>query len=222
VAANKLLSSFLYRIPLRKDDLEVFVSSNQREFSRKRKRLEKMVNSLDNITCHLLENRGADADDTRTRSLKAAKDCDFYIGIFGRRYSQLTQEECKSALDNNKRCLIYIMDVKAELRDHRVNEFIERELIHRISYHKFRSCKLLLEQIKKDLKSQMIQILRTGLEVITQTKKEVKNRERQFVASIYSSSSPSNKNNVLSLLETAKSDYNNEKYLPPLQILLHT
>lgn len=73
------------------------------------------------------------------------------------------------------------IDVKAELRDHRVNEFIEKELIHRISYHKFRSCKLLLEQIKKDLKAQMIQILRTGLEVITQTKKDVKNRERQFV-----------------------------------------
>lgn len=69
---------------MRKDDLEVFVSSNQREFSRKRKRLEKMVNSFDNITCHLMENGGAGADDTRTRSLKAAKDCDFYIDIFGK------------------------------------------------------------------------------------------------------------------------------------------
>jgi hypothetical protein len=108
------------------------------------------------------------------------------------------------------------MDVKADLRDHGVSEFIERELIHRISYHKFRSCKLLLEQIKKDLKAQMIQILRTGLEVITKTKKEAKNGERQFVASIYSSSSPSNKNNVMSLLETAKSDYNDEKYLAAL------
>src|SRR5439155_1955083 len=153
---------------------------------------------------------------TRTRSLKAVKDCDFYIGIFGKRNSQLTQEECKTALDNNKRCLIYIMDVKSELRDHAVNEFIDRELIPRISYHKFRNCKLFLEQIKRDLKAQMIQILRTGLETITQTKEDVKNKEHESTASIYLSPNASDTNNVLSLLETAKSEYENGRYLEAL------
>lgn len=216
LAANKLLPSFRYRIPLRKDDLEVFISSNQKEFSRKRKQLEKMINSMDNLTCQLLENRGADTDNKRSRSIKATKDCDFYIGIFGKKDSQLTREECKTALDNNKRCLIYIMDVKAELRDHSVNEFIERDLNDRISYHKFRNCKLLLEQIKRDVKVQMLQILRIGLEVTTQTKEEVKNKEREFTSNIYLSSSPSDKNNVMSLLESAKLDYNNGRYLAAL------
>jgi Domain of unknown function (DUF4062) len=201
---------------LHKDDLEVFVSSNQKEFSRKRKRLEMMINSMYYLTCRLLENRGADADNPRTRSLRAVRDSDLYIGLFGKRYSQITQEECKTALDNNKRCLIYVMDMKAELRDHRVSEFIEMELKHRISYHKFRSCKPLIEQIERDLKAQMISILRTGLGVMTQIKEDVKNKEREFSAKIYSSSSPSNKNNVSSLLEIAKLDYNNGNYLAAL------
>ncbi len=81
---------------MRKDDLEVFISSSQEEFSRKRKRLEEMINSMDYLTCQLLGNRGADTDDTRTRSVKAAKDCDFYVGIFGMRHSHITQEECKA------------------------------------------------------------------------------------------------------------------------------
>ena len=66
------------------------------------------------LSYQLLENRGADTDDTRTRSIKAAKECDFYIGIFGKQYSLITQEECKTALDNNKRCLIYVLDANDE------------------------------------------------------------------------------------------------------------
>jgi hypothetical protein len=102
------------------------------------------------LTCQLLENRGADTDDTRTRSLKAAKDCDFYIGIFGKQYSQITQEECKTALDSNKRCLIYLLNANEEEIDPSVRDFIKKELRHRISYHKFSSCKQLEEQIKND------------------------------------------------------------------------
>lgn len=175
-----------------------------------------MINSMDNLTCQLLESRGADADNPRTRSLNAVRDSDLYIGLFGKSYSEITQDECKTALDNNKRCLIYVMDIKPEHRDNRVSEFIERELKHRISYHKFRSCKLLMDQIRRDLKAQMVLILRTGLDVMTQRKEEIKNREQEISTNIYSSSSPSDKNNVLSLLEIAKLDYSNGNYLDAL------
>ncbi len=106
--------------------------------------------------------------------------------------------------------------MKDEERDQRTNEFIQRELKHRISYHKFRNCKLLETQIRKDLEVQMIQILRTGLDIIAQTKEEVKNKEQEFKDSVYSSSLPSDKSKVFYLLETAKSDYNNGRYLDAL------
>jgi len=201
---------------LRSHDLEVFISSKQEEFREKRKRLEKIVNSMPYLSCHLLEKRGADADDTRTRSVKAVKECDFYIGVFGREYSLITHEECKTALDNNKRCLIYVLDANDEEIDPHVHDFIKNELEHRISYYKFSSCKQLEEQIRKDLEAQMIQILRIGLEEIAKTKEEVKNKEQEFKDSIYLSSSPSDKNTVLSLIEMAKSDFHNENYLDAL------
>jgi hypothetical protein len=201
---------------LRRHDLEVFISSKQDEFARKRKRLERIVNSMRYLTCQLLENRGADADDTRTRSVKAAKECDFYIGIFGKQHSLITQEECKTALDNNKRCLIYVLDANDKELDPCVRDFIKKELKHRISYYKFNSCKQLEEQIRKDLEVQMIQILRIGLQEIAKTKEKVKNEEQEFKDKIYLSSSPSDKNTVLSLLERAKSDFHNKKYLDAL------
>lgn len=168
------------------------------------------------LSCELLENRGADTDNTTVRSVKAAKECDFYIGIFGKQYSLITQKECKTALDNNKRCLIYVLKVNEEKIDPRVRDFIKKELKHRISYYKFNSCKQLEEQIRNDLRTQMIQILRTGLQETAKTKEEVKNKEQEFKDNIYLSSSPSDKNTVLSLLERAKSDFRNKKYLDAL------
>jgi Domain of unknown function (DUF4062) len=201
---------------LRRNDLDVFISSKQEEFNRKRKRLEKIVNSMPYLSCELMEKRGADTDNTTVRSVKAAKECDFYIGIFGKQYSLITQKECKIALDNNKRCLIYVLNVNEEKIDPHVRDFIKKELKHRISYYKFSSCKQLEEQIRKDLGTQMIQILRTGLQQMAKTKKEVKNKEQEFKDNVYLSSSPSDKNTVLSLLQRAKLDLRNKKYLNAL------
>lgn len=201
---------------MRRNDLDVFISSKQEEFNRKRKRLEKMVNSMSYLSCDLLEKRGADTNNTTERSVKAAKECDVYIGIFGKQYSLITQKECRTALDNNKRCLIYVSNVKEENIDPRVRDFIKKDLKHRISYHKFSSCEQLEDQIKKDLRTQMIQILRTGLNEMAKTKEEVKNKEQEFKDNVYLSSSHSDKNSVLSLLEKAKTDFRNKKYLGAL------
>jgi len=168
------------------------------------------------LSCRLLENRGADTDDTRTRSIKAAKECDFYIGIFGRKYSLITQEECKTALSKNKRCLIYILDTNTKTISPRVRDFIKKELEHRITYHKFRSCNQLEEQVRKDLEGQMFQVLRIGLEEITKTKEKLRNEEQISKDEVYSSSSPSDKNTVLSLLEQAKDDFREGRYLDGL------
>jgi hypothetical protein len=168
------------------------------------------------LSCQLLENRGADADNTRTRSIKAAKDCDFYIGIFGRQCSMITQEECKTALNSNKRCLIYVLDTNDKKIHPLVREFIEKELKHRISYYKFCNCRQLEEQIRKDLKTQMIQVLRTGLLETAKTKEKLKKEEQITKDKVYSSSSASDKNTVLSLLQTTKTDFQDGNYLDAL------
>jgi uncharacterized protein DUF4062 len=201
---------------MRLHDLEVFISSNQGEFRRKRKGLEKIVSSMSYLRCQLLENRGADADDTQTRSIKAVKGCDFYIGIFGRQYSMITQEECKTALNNNKRCLIYVLDTDDKKMNPRVREFIEKELKHRISYFKFRNCNQLQEQIRNDLKTHMIQVLRIGLQETAKNKEKLENEEQATKDKVYSSSSPSDKNTVLSLLQKAKADFQAGNFLDAL------
>ena len=196
--------------------LEVFISSCQEEFRRKRERLEKIVNSMPYLSCELLENSGADADNPRTRSVKAVKEYDFYIGIFGTQYSTITQEECRTALDNNKRCLVYVLDAKGKEIDPRVRDFIEKELRHRLTYYKFSSCNQLKELIRKNLEDQMIKILKVGLQEMAKTKEKVKTEEQESKDRVYLSSSPSDKNTVLSLLEKAKSDFYNGNYLDAL------
>ena len=51
---------------------------------------------------------------------------------------------------------------------------------------------------------------------MAKTKKEVKNKEQEFKDNVYLSSSPSDKNTVLSLLQRAKSNLHNKKYLEAL------
>lgn len=160
--------------------LQVFVSSDQLEFQRKRKRLEALINKDKYLECKLLENRGADTVDKKTRSIQAVKKCDFYIGIFGKNYSELAADECIEALNENKRNLIYLLDVKEENREPLLRDFIKNVLTDRITYHRFKKCKKLEEQIEEDLQSQMEIILRTGLDVLGQIKSELIRNENSI------------------------------------------
>jgi HEPN domain-containing protein len=198
------------------EDLDVFISSHQIEFDKKRKRLEKRINNMPYLSCELLEKRGADSDNPEASSINAARRCDFYIGIFGKEFSSLTQKECIIALEQRKRNLIYVKLTREAARDSRVTDFIEKELKHRVKFHRFRSCKSLEDQIEKDLRRQILRILRTGLEVMAERKEVIGNKEQELRNSVYLSSSPSDNRETSSMIAKAKQKYESGDYFTAL------
>jgi hypothetical protein len=52
-----------------------------------------------------LENRGADAINVLESSLKAVRDSDIYLGIFGHEYSEITLKEYKEAVNRKHHVL---------------------------------------------------------------------------------------------------------------------
>jgi HEPN domain-containing protein len=144
------------------------------------------------------------------------KNCEIYIGIFGKEYSLLAQRECIAALDHRKRYLVYIMDLKTTDRDPRVTDFIESTLKIRLTYAKFQNCKKLEEQIQKDLNRLMLKLLREGYAVTTRRKREIKSGEQKLKDKVYSSPSPSDNKETSSILDKARFSYESGQYFAAL------
>ena len=197
------------------DKLDVFVSSDQKEFERKRKRLSAMINKVPVLKCSLLEDRGADSNDVRTLSVQAAEACDVYIGIFGKAYSDLTILECRTAIKERKRYLVYVQMRTKSLREPALDNFIKEELEFLAKYHRFKTCKELEKQIMKDLSKQVGKILRTGSETLSQVKEEAKSIE-QNVKTQFAKPSASSEIKLESLLSMAEDYYRRGDYLSSL------
>lgn len=170
-----------------------------------------MINDMPYLKCELLEDRGADASDVKTSSIDAAKECDIYIGIFGKEYSEITIEECRTALDNNKRFLNYVQQTKN--RNAQLEEFIEKELKRRAKFHRFNKCSVLEEQIKKDLERQMAKILRAGLSALSQTKREAEVIQNDVRKQVRETAPEESRKDLINLAQT---DYSRGNYLSSL------
>lgn len=160
-----------------RDTLDVFLSSDQEEFREERKKLSKIISDIPFLECIPLEERGADTWGVVEASIRAAKNCDVYIGIFGREYSGTTIGEYNAAVKERKPCLTYVKRVKD--RDKRLTGFIEEELRNRFKFHPFRGKKDLYERVEKDLRRLIFEILREGLEVRAKSKIAVQRIERE-------------------------------------------
>jgi predicted transport protein len=154
-----------------KKELDVFLSSDQDEFSKMRKVLSKTVCSMTGLlTCTLLENRGADTTNITESSLKAVRDSDIYIGVFGRKYSETAIEEYREAVKCRKPCLTYVKKVK--IRDGGLSRFIDDDLRNEFKYSPFRGTKDLTAQVETDLKRFILETLRIGLDERAKKKDE--------------------------------------------------
>jgi len=162
-----------------KTKLDVFLSSDSKEFKRERKELPKMIRKIPFLDCTPLEFRGASDEDVRSASLKAARECDIYIGIFGNQYSKLTIEEYYEAVKHRKRCLSYVKSSKH--RNDKLGEFIKEELKNRFKYHEFKRNKELHHQIKRDLDQLLFDTLKRGLEIIEKEKATAQNVEKLVI-----------------------------------------
>ncbi len=152
--------------------LDIFLSSDQEEFEKERNRLAKVISSIPFLACVPLENMGADSRDVLEASLKAVRNSDIYVGVFGREYSEIAMKEYKEAVRYRKPCLTYVKKVKR--RDQKLTKFIEEDLKSQFKYHQFRGKEDLYEQVANDLRRFIFETLQDGLETRKQKKKEVR------------------------------------------------
>jgi hypothetical protein len=80
----------------------------------------------------LFESNGAKPHSPRDESLRMARECDIYIGIFGANYSEITKQEFLEANNTGKPCFIYSETVTN--RDPKLSVFIKDDLSEKVTY----------------------------------------------------------------------------------------
>ena len=115
------------------------------------------------MTCALMEDKGADFFSVTEASLKAVRESDVYVGIFGRQYSPTTILEYQEAMKQRKPCLAYIK--RARQRDKRLEKFINEVLQRDFKYFEFGANKEeLTQQLEYDLQRFIVNTLRMGIQ----------------------------------------------------------
>ncbi len=110
-----------------------------------------------------MEDKGADPLSVLEASLKAVRESDIYVGIFGRKYSEVTMVEYQEAVKLKKPIFAYVK--RARNRDKRVEKFIIEVLKRDFKYFLFGSeTKELTQQLEVDLKNFIVYTLRMGIQ----------------------------------------------------------
>src|SRR5712692_4148734 len=117
--------------------LNVFLSSEQSEFQGDRMILAKRISRIPFLSCKPLEIRGASPIDAIQASVLGARNCDIYVGIFGRRYSIITVKEYNEAKTKFKPPFIYVK--KVNTRDKKPNFFLNNRVKPNFKMHIFKS-----------------------------------------------------------------------------------
>lgn len=162
-----------------KKKLDVFLSSDIKEFQRLRRNLSRKINEMPFLESTPLEDRGADTSNVTEASLQGVREADFYVGIFGKEYSETTIKEYQEAKRNYIPILTYVKHLTRRdgRRDSRVATFIKEDLEPNFKYDKFSSNRELVKQVKRDINSHLFDILVKGLASIQQSKKNALNFE---------------------------------------------
>lgn len=157
----------------------------------------------------LLENRGAQSRDVVEASLRAVRRSQIYLGVFGRDYSKITIDEYREAVRQRKPCLTYVRDLKG--RDSNLMRFVNEELRYTFKYHKFRSNKGLLFQVKRDLEALLFEFLEAGLDEVQKRKIEARVVEKGVTRSVEAAGTE--KSELQKILAEAYAAFNNAMYL---------
>jgi hypothetical protein len=155
-----------------KKELDVFLSSDQKEFAKLRNTLAKKLCGMPFLACTPLENRGADPTDVVEASLRTVEKSDIYVGIFGCEYSKTMIQEYQKAVECRLPCFTYVKI--ARRRDPQLSEFINDVLKNQFHYYEFRHSADLEQQLELDFRRFIIDTIILGLEE-RRKKKEVTN-----------------------------------------------
>ena len=151
-----------------KKELDVFLSSDQKEFAKLRNALAKIICNIPFLACTSLENRGADPTDVVEASIKAVEKSDLYVGIFGRQYSQTTIQEYLKAVECKLPCFTYVKT--ARQRDPQLSEFINDVLKNQFHFFEFHHSADVESQLDSDLRRFILETIILGLEERTKKK----------------------------------------------------
>jgi hypothetical protein len=139
-----------------------------------------------------MEDKGADSSSALEASLKAVRDSDIYVGLFGRKYSEVTMSEYREAVKLKKPIFAYVK--RARQRDKRVEKFIIEVLKRDFKYFLFGSdTKELTQQLELDLQNFIVDTLRMGIKARAERAGqaiESISREEKNAASYVSSQDP--------------------------------
>jgi hypothetical protein len=153
-----------------KRELDVFLSSDQKEFAKLRSALANKICSIPFLACTPLENRGADPTDVVEASIKAVEKSDIYIGIFGREYSDTTIKEYQKAVERRLPCFTYVRIVRR--RDQKLSDFINNILKNQFHFFEFRHSADVESQLEADLRRFILETIILGLEERARKKEE--------------------------------------------------
>ena len=142
--------------------LDVFVSSDQSEFQRLRRQFRNTICDIQSLTCALMEDRGAAPSTALDASLKAVRETDIYVGVFGKDYSEITIKEYQEAVKNKKPAFIYIKKVNP--RDAKLSDFIENTVKPSFLYFEFDKTSDAIRLLKDNLEDFLVETLRMGIE----------------------------------------------------------
>jgi hypothetical protein len=107
-------------------NLAIFVSSKQIELDDERQTAKSVIEDF-GFEPIMSEVRAAGPIPAREVCLKEVENCDIYIGIFYREYSEITEAEYRKAIDNRIPCLIFIKKLREkERRDAALKELLEK------------------------------------------------------------------------------------------------
>jgi hypothetical protein len=155
-----------------KKELDVFLSSDQKEFAKLRNMLAKKLCVTPFLACTPLENRGADPIDVVEASLRTVEKSDIYVGIFGRDFSETVIKEYQKAVECRLPCFTYVR--VARRRDPQLSDFIDDVLKNQFHYYEFRHSADLEGQLELDLKRFILDTIILGLEERRKKKEEAK------------------------------------------------
>jgi hypothetical protein len=125
--------------------------------------LEKELRNLEVLDPVLFESNGAKPISPRAESLRLARECDIYIGIFGANDSEMTKQEFIEAYNTGKPCFVY--DETVPNRDLKLSIFIKDEVIDKVTYGPWTSEPELLQKVKTNLLDYITHLAPTGLNV---------------------------------------------------------
>jgi tetratricopeptide (TPR) repeat protein len=146
-------------VPLQLPTLSIFVSSTWHDLWPERSAVIEVLNRLRLMKFVGMEYSGAWSEPPLVPSLKEARECDAYVGIFGGRYgSGITAKEYGTARSEHRKCFIYFKDessatleVDAEPEKREQLQALKAELRKNHTWEVFTSPEDLARKVTTDL-----------------------------------------------------------------------